>query len=951
MRYAIMFGCILTAVTGASADPTGPAKPNGHQYFEAEEFFSLDPVASELNGFFGGGYRELVTDGAPPLIDKTIFLFGNPQDSQEYAVWVRAYSDTQVDRRVSVEWIGEQNEECDLRFEPTHGRADAAGFRWERAGVVRGLRRHFYQLRLHAVDASQPIIDAVLVTCDKEYQPKEGVRPSEDIALTGGDGEGTTRINQQTLVVGSDVQLELAYTVGSSGIAEGGALRFFIPESWSPPHVENPDKPGHVIATASSADVRLSVDCHLPGRGAYAYSNELRHHHESFVRVMSGLLKCGDTITVTYTGTVQPYVQSSADFRNEVRAWYTPALPLGMSTDADGDGTFWPIAPERSHQVEVVASEPTALTVVVPSIIQTNEPFDINVAALDEHRNPARSYQGTLEFSIVPLEEGIASKGTMPGSVAVGKADDGCLYLEDGGRIETPGYYAIHVRDTSAEIESTSNPVHVTGEEPSYHVFWGDLHTHHRRCDGLRTFEEASRHARDIAGLDCVALSPHACYITDGDLADLWRVDEGFHEPGRFVPIFSYEWAAAGQGAGHSVIYSRTAMPLCLRAWGGGNVVRGRPAFYELLDQHKLDVVEVPHHVRGVTQRDPRYQKAIEIYSQWGSHEPGVVANFNDGLMACVIGASDNHTGQPGLQPISNRWAIHHHYGGLTAFLAPRLTREDLFTAIDARRCYATATCRILADFQVDGHPMGDHFTLPSPKQPRTVTLEAAASVPITNVILIRNGRSIRTWSPNRPVVRLEHKDADPFGGPTDYYYFRIVCDETRRAWLTPIWVTYEKPIVSPERRIRQQLDKMTNLARGKPVCTNSTETITYGKPNALTDGKLDDHFGHGTAGHAWVQIDLGTVQTIACIRLWNYFRDGRTYHGNRLAVSETGEFSGEETMIFDSRKQGEYQETADGRIFAFDPVRARYVRSCLDSNTSNSGAQWVELEAYGPLP
>jgi len=134
-------------------------------------------------------------------------------------------------------------------------------------------------------------------------------------------------------------------------------------------------------------------------------------------------------------------------------------------------------------------------------------------------------------------------------------------------------------------------------------------------------------------------------------------------------------------------------------------------------------------------------------------------------------------------------------------------------------------------------------------------------------------------------------------------------------------------------------------------VTTSSTETITYGRPETLTDGKLDDHFGHGMAGHAWVQIDLGSVQKVALVRLWNYFRDGRTYHGNRLALSATGEFAGEETFVFDSRKDGEYAETADGRIFAFEPIQARYIRSWLDSNTANAGAQWVELEAYGPLP
>lgn len=94
MRYVVMFGCVLTAVTGVSADPPGPAKPNGHQYFGAEEFLSLEPIASELGGFYGSDYRELAVDGAPSVLDKTFFLFGNPKDTREYAVWVRSIART-----------------------------------------------------------------------------------------------------------------------------------------------------------------------------------------------------------------------------------------------------------------------------------------------------------------------------------------------------------------------------------------------------------------------------------------------------------------------------------------------------------------------------------------------------------------------------------------------------------------------------------------------------------------------------------------------------------------------------------------------------------------------------------------------------------------------------------------------------------------------------------------
>lgn len=940
---------VLLGAEAGGAEPEG-AKPAGAVYFEAEECFSLQPVSSERDGFFGAGYRELGTGSAAKVVDKTVFLFGNPTDSEEYVVWVRACVDPSADRSVACEWVGEQGEECDVRFEPTHRKGGQAGFRWERAGVVKGLKRRFYQLRLHAVEGSRPMVDAVLLTVDSACEPKETVRPSEDRDFTGGDGEGFLRINRSTLVVGSVAELEVVYTAGESGIVEGGALRFFVPESWSPPQGTEPSKPGYVRAVASREGVGLSVDCHLPGRGAYAFSHELRHHHESFVRVRSGSLASGDTVTVAYTGQVQPYAQSSDDFRNEVRGWYSPALPLGMATDANGDGVFWTVAAERSHRVEVVAGEAARFSVVVPSLVKVGEPIMVKVAALDEHRNPATSYAGRVEFSLVSLSDGEATDDLSATAASIAPDDGGWRHVESSAGLRRPGAYAVRVRDEERGLEGLSNPIRCTAEEPPYRVFWGDLHTHHRRCDGLRRFDEAAAHGRDVAGLDLVAVSPHACYITDGDLADLWRVDEQFYEPGRFVPIFSYEWAAAGQGASHSVIYSQTPMPLCFRAFGGGNVVKGRPAFYEELEKHELDVVEVPHHVRGVTQRDPRYQKAIEIYSQWGSHEPGVVANFNDGLVACVFGASDNHTGQPGLQPISNRWAIHHHYCGLTAFRVPRLERSHLFEAIDARRVYATADCRILADFSVNGHVMGEVFTMSSPTEPRVVELEAISSTPIDEIVLVKSGQPIRTWQPGARVVNLTYEDASRYGGPTDYYYVRIESGETKKAWLTPVWVEFENPLPSPERVFRKKLQKMTNLALRKPVTTNSTETITYGRPEALTDGKLDDHFGHGTAGHAWVQVDLGEVRPVAFVRLWNFFRDRRTYHGNRVAVSPSGEFAGEETFVFDSRKDGEYAETADGRVFAFDPVRARYVRSWLDSNTSNPGAQWVEIEVYGPV-
>ena len=134
-----------------------------------------------------------------------------------------------------------------------------------------------------------------------------------------------------------------------------------------------------------------------------------------------------------------------------------------------------------------------------------------------------------------------------------------------------------------------------------------------------------------------------------------------------------------------------------------------------------------------------------------------------------------------------------------------------------------------------------------------------------------------------------------------------------------------------------------------KPVTASYTQP-THGKFDFLTDGKLDDHVGHGVKGRVWMQVDLGQIMEVTHIRLWHYFRDRRAYHHNKIALSPTGEFKGEEIIVFDSEKDGEYPEAAKGRVFSFEPVQARYVRNWTDASTGNVGNQWVELEVYEPL-
>lgn len=88
--------------------------------------------------------------------------------------------------------------------------------------------------------------------------------------------------------------------------------------------------------------------------------------------------------------------------------------------------------------------------------------------------------------------------------------------------------------------------------------------------------------------------------------------------------------------------------------------------------------------------------------------------------------------------------------------------------------------------------------------------------------------------------------------------------------------------------------------------------------------------YAEGSEGKQWIQVDLGEVKRIDRIMLWQGL-DGRRCHDNKLAVSPTGAFAGEETVIFDSAKAGEYANGPDGKTFSFAPCEARYIRNYIN--------------------
>lgn len=113
------------------------------------------------------------------------------------------------------------------------------------------------------------------------------------------------------------------------------------------------------------------------------------------------------------------------------------------------------------------------------------------------------------------------------------------------------------------------------------------------------------------------------------------------------------------------------------------------------------------------------------------------------------------------------------------------------------------------------------------------------------------------------------------------------------------------------------------NVAAGKTVTSSGTginlEYVTNGDITSsqyaeITDGQLvtEDDLN----GYKYIQVDLGSVvNNIEKIKVWHYYSDSRAYY-HKLEVSKDGN---EWFRIFDSDKNGAYNESPKGKTYIID--------------------------------
>ena len=122
-------------------------------------------------------------------------------------------------------------------------------------------------------------------------------------------------------------------------------------------------------------------------------------------------------------------------------------------------------------------------------------------------------------------------------------------------------------------------------------------------------------------------------------------------------------------------------------------------------------------------------------------------------------------------------------------------------------------------------------------------------------------------------------------------------------------------------------------------------------------------------ATQAYVTIDLGAVQSLTGVTIWHYYGNSRAYCSQKLAISDSGAFAGEEVVVYDTGTCSGWcsfpivcdggtsgdctpdnygpTETADGNIFTWAPQAGQYVRH-WSSRGQNAGVHFMEIDIYG---
>jgi hypothetical protein len=286
----------------------------------------------------------------------------------------------------------------------------------------------------------------------------------------------------------------------------------------------------------------------------------------------------------------------------------------------------------------------------------------------------------------------------------------------------------------------------------TYTLYWGDLHRHSliSRCTAgdEPSLDDSYRYAQDVYDYDFWAMTDHSENSSDYQWWAIQKTADLFHVPGRFVPLYGFEWTSADSGH-QNVIY--------------GDVSRGAPIFsafatgttdpaglWQALARHpEYPAITIPHHPGSAMvyndwdYHDPRYSRLVEVFQACrGNYEAeGAFRQYSDATMRgtfMIDGLLRGH--KFGLIASTD-----HGYGAsYVGAFCESLDRRAVFDALWQRRTFAATTRDVIIDFRMGETFLGEEARCTEPE----FSIHAAGYTDLARVDIVRNGEVVHSLRP-----------------------------------------------------------------------------------------------------------------------------------------------------------------------------------------------------------
>jgi hypothetical protein len=348
--------------------------------------------------------------------------------------------------------------------------------------------------------------------------------------------------------------------------------------------------------------------------------------------------------------------------------------------------------------------------------------------------------------------------------------------------------------------QGIADPVHDDEQPGEYLQAIGQTHAHSEVSVCWRATDRDAhfnyRFMQDVQHSNFGAISDHAYNMWHTEMLLMRKLAEYYYFPGEFVAIQSHEWTGSSlRACTHEGGPWGHVNPLMLEEskdlecyYPGDESCEGR-SLARLCNIHReSSVIAPPHHMIDSLHPfkwgdfDEQVMPVVEVFQDFrGACEkpwaPGVshMLHVEQGPWCDTELLSGKRFG----------FIAGADHGGIAraGVLTRALTREALYEAFTARRCFATTGIALTIDFSFNGEPMGSAVEASEGEFVLTVSCPDE----IYAIQVVHNGQeddqlSVRATS-------FQHRWTTKRRRHGEFWYCRILMTSGEIAWTSPIWI------------------------------------------------------------------------------------------------------------------------------------------------------------------